>query len=321
MTISLAQSAPAEFQRFRETGVMPFAVPMDSMDRRFPGDFLRLIRRVRVSVIALIPPSQGIRATLSSTGTSRVVIGGDVFQTVRVHRDPEQVALCSPVNATGLFELDVQPDMLMPFEGLGFDAHFEFRMPKAANQNIDFSTIADVLVTVDYTALNSFDYQQQIIQTLRPAISADRGFSFRNEFADPWYDLHNPDLTDTPMTVRFTTSRDDFPPNLDDLKIQQVVLYFGRANGSSLEVPVTYLHFTEENGSGAIGGGATSVDGIISTRTGSAGSWMAMIGRSPVGSWELALPNTEDVRNHFANDDIQEMLFVTTVSGRTPAWQ
>jgi len=33
------------------------------------------------------------------------------------------------------------------------------------------------------------------------------------------------------MTVRFTTVRDDFPPNLDALKIQHVVLYFARANG------------------------------------------------------------------------------------------
>ena len=81
-TISLARLAPAEFQRFRETGVMPFATPMEMFDRDFPGHYLRLIRRVRVSVVALIPPTQGIRATLSATGTSRVVIGGDVFQTV-----------------------------------------------------------------------------------------------------------------------------------------------------------------------------------------------------------------------------------------------
>ena len=75
-TISLAQMAPAEFQRFRETGVLTFATPMELFDRDFPGHYLRLIRRLRTSVIALIPPTHGIRATLSTTGTSRVVIGG-----------------------------------------------------------------------------------------------------------------------------------------------------------------------------------------------------------------------------------------------------
>ena len=74
-TISLAQLAPVEFQRFRETGVIPFATPMELFDREFPGHYLRLLRRVRTSVIALVPPSQGIRATLGYRGPSRVVIG------------------------------------------------------------------------------------------------------------------------------------------------------------------------------------------------------------------------------------------------------
>src|SRR5207247_7151388 len=168
------------------------------------------------------------RATMLTTGTSRVVIGGDIFQTVVVRHDPESVALSSPRDATGLFELDPQQDMLLPFEGLGVNTNWELRMPKAANL-FDFSTIADVLITIEYTALNSFDYSQQVIQRLKPSLSAERPFSFREQFADQWYDLHNPDQVATPMTVRFQTVRDDFPSNLEKLKIQQVALYFARA--------------------------------------------------------------------------------------------
>jgi peptidoglycan hydrolase-like protein with peptidoglycan-binding domain len=143
-TISLAQTAPGEFQRFRETGVMPFATTLEMFDRDFPGHYLRLIRRVRTSVIALIPPSQGIHATLSTTGTSRVVIGGDLFQTVVANHGPQSVALSSPRDATGLFELEQQPEMLLPFEGLGVATNFEFRMLKSANLFADYRTIADV---------------------------------------------------------------------------------------------------------------------------------------------------------------------------------
>jgi hypothetical protein len=78
-TFSLARLDPIEFQRLRETGVMTFATPMDVFDGDFPGHYLRLIRRVRTSVIALIPASEGIRAELSTTGLSRVVIGADSF--------------------------------------------------------------------------------------------------------------------------------------------------------------------------------------------------------------------------------------------------
>jgi hypothetical protein len=211
--------------------------------------------------------------------------------------------------------------MLKPFEGLGVDSSWEFSMPKAANQ-FDFRTVADVLITIDYTALNSFDYRQQLIQEFnaRPFFKADRPFSFRNELADQWYDLHNPDQTATPMTVRFSTQRDDFPPNLTVLKIQQVVLYFARADVQDFEVQVTSLRFTEQGSKGTVGGGATSLDGIISTRRGNAGSWTSMIGRAPFGTWELALPNTEDMKNLFKDEAIDDILFVISYSGRTPLW-
>ena len=319
-TFSLASLAPAEFQRFRETGVMIFSTPMEMFDRDFPGHYLRLIHRVRISVIALIPPTQGIHATLTSSGLSRTVIGPDVFQTVSIRRDPEFVALTSPANSTGMFELEsLQPDMLFPFEGNGVDSTWEFRMPKAANQ-FDYRTIANVLITIEYTAVNSFDYRQQVIQTLNPNLSADRPFSFRNQFADQWYDLNNSAQTKNPMKVKFQTFREDFPPNVETLKIQQVLLYFVRASQKTFDLPITTLRFTEQGNQGSVGGSATPIDGIISTRRGNAGSWTAVIGNPPVGTWELILPNTEEVKKHFQDEELDDILFVVTYSGRTLEW-
>jgi hypothetical protein len=321
-TLSLARVFPIEFQRFRETGVLSFALPMDVFDRDFPGHYLRLIKRVRTSVIALIPPTESIRATLSTVGTSRVVIGSDgLFQTVPVKRSPESIALTGTFNATGLFELTPQPDelLLLPFEGLGVDTGWQLRMAKASNQ-FDYSTIADVLLAVDYTALESPEYRQQVIGQLDTRFSADRPFSFRQEFADAWYDLHNPELTAAPMVVRVQTRRQDFPPNVEELKVEHVVLYFARKDGATFEVPVAHLHFTEQGGVGAVGGGATSIDGIISTRKGNAGSWTAMLGKSPLGEWELALPTTAEMKHRFKDEDIEDMLLVVTYRGRTPPW-
>jgi hypothetical protein len=319
-TISLASFAPAEFQHFRETGVIVFSTPMAMFDRDFPGHYLRIISRVRSTVIALIPPTDGIHATLSTSGLSRVVIGPDVFQTVPIRKDPEFVALSTPINATGIVEMDAQQsDILFPFEGSGVDTTWELRMPKAANQ-FDYRTIADAIITIEFTALDSFNYRQQVTQNLNPSLSADRSFSFRNQFADQWYDLHNPEQTKEPMKVLFKTVREDFPPNLGSLKIQQVLLYFARAEGKSFEVPVTQLRYTAQGEAVAVGGSATSVDGTISTRSGIAGSWAAMIGKSPAGEWELALPNTDEMKNRFKNEEIGDILLVITYSGRTPEW-
>ena len=318
-TISLARLAPFEFARFRETGVTTFATPLELFDRDFPGHYLRQVRQVRVSVIALVPPAEGIRATLTSGRISRVVIGGDLFQTVRVERGPEQVALTAAQNASGLLDLAPRSELLRPFEGIGVDTLWELRMPRAANP-FDFSTIADVLVTIEYTALNSFDYRQQVIRGLPATISTDRAFSFRNQFADQWYDLHNPKLTATPMTVRFRTRREDFPPNVDDFTIQHIVLYFARKPGLGFEVPVLHLQLTDGDGVATPPGSAASIQGIISTRRGNAASWLAMIGKSPVAEWELALPDTAEVKNRFANQEVEDILFVITYRARTPDW-
>jgi hypothetical protein len=325
--VSLARLDPFAFQQFRERGVMVFSTPMEMFDRDFPGHYLRLIKRVRTSVIALIPSTEGIKATLTTIGISRVVIGGDSFQTTVVSRPPESVALTSPVNATGLFELEgqSQSDVLLPFEGLGVDTTWELRMPKAANL-FDYTAIADVLITIEYTALDSFLYRQQVIQGLNYSISSNRAFSFRHQFADQWYDFHHPALLappQQPMVVQFTTRREDFPPNLNDLTIQHLALYFVRQSGSTEEIPVNHLRFTEQGQAGTGGGSATTVNGVISTRQGNAASWAAIIGKRPFGEWELALTDTESIRSLFderAEERIEDILFVITYAGRLPGW-
>ncbi|MGH7491837.1 MAG: Ig-like domain-containing protein [bacterium] len=323
-TFSLARMAPFDFEQFRQTGVLTFATPMSLFDHDFPGHYLRLIQRVRTSVIALIPPHHGIRASLIASGISRVVTGGDVFQQIVVRRDPELVALTSPINATGVFEMDVQSEMHLPFESMGVDTFWEFQMPRAANP-FDFRTVADVLVTIEYTALNSFDYRQQVIKMLDAKLSGERSFSFRNQFPDAWYDLHNPEQRATPITVKFKTWREDFPPNLDDLKIEHVLLFFSRvvdesAGDQPFEMEVSNFLFTPKSTKDAVGSGASTIDGVISTRRWNGAGWNGMIGKTPAGEWELTLPNTEEITKRFKNEKIDDMLLVITYGGRTPAW-
>jgi Tc toxin complex TcA C-terminal TcB-binding domain len=326
-TFSLALLDPIAFARFQESGVLPFATTLDQFDRNFPGHYLRLIKRVRVSVIALVPPTEGIRATLSTSGISRVVRGGDTFAEAEIRRDPESIAFTSPINATGLFELQEQPEMLLPFEGNGVAASWVFSMPRAANV-VNYNSIADVLVTIEYTALDSVIYRSQVIQQLDQSASGERPFSIRQQFADAWYDLHNPDLVrepQKPMVVSFKTLREDFPPNVSELKIQQLTLYFNRKSGVTTEIDVQHLMFTEKDRGGAVGGAASTTNGLISTRGGNAGSWEEIKLKSPVGTWELALPDDNATRELFTNDndvegDITDILFVITYAGITPQW-
>ena len=317
-TLSLATLFPIEFALFQQSGQLSFTTTSDLFDREFPGHYLRLIRRVRTTVVALVPVSVGIRTTLSTTGTSRVVVAGDLFQTAVVRRDPQSTSYTSPRDATGVFELDPQSELLLPFEGTGVAADWLFEMPRAAN-GFDYRTLADVLITFEYSALNSYDYRQQVLRTLSRNISADRSFSFVNNLADAWYDLHNPDQTATPMSVTFRTERDDFPPNVDEVLIQHITLLILRSDGLTFEFPVS-LRFRPDGAAGAVGGTATTVDGLISTRSGNGASWFSMIGKVPVGEWQLTLPNSGEVRRRLAHEQVVDIVFVVTFTGRTPPW-
>lgn len=321
-TFSLARLFPFEFQQFRETGVLPFATPLELFDRDFPGHYLRLIKRVRVSVVALVPPVQGIRASLTTGGISRVVVGPEVFQTIEIRRSPDLIAFTSPMNATGLFDLEPEGEMLLPFEGAGVDATWRLEMPRAANP-FDFRSIADVLITLEYTALQSFDYRQQVIRRLDPRASGERSFSLRDDFPDQWYDLRNPDQVDPArqMLITLEASRRDFPPNLESLAVDHLLLYFVRTDcpppeeGPCNEVSVSQLCRNGER----IGGSAVSIGGAISTRRANASQWQ-VAGRSPVGTWQVQLGNTPEMRNRFKNGGIDDVLVVISYSGRTPPW-
>jgi len=328
-TISLAQLDPFAFQQFRTSGVLRFATPESLFDADYPGHYLRIIQQVRTTVIALIPPALGIRATLSNLGVSRAVVINDAGpSTVVVRRDPQQVALTSPSNATGLFQMDAQSSLLAPFQGLGVDTSWQFEMARAANP-FDFNSIADVQIAIDYTALDDPSYRKQAINNLGTDFGADRGYSFAQQFPDQWYALNNPDPAVTPISVTFTTLASDFPPNVSNPAITQLLMHFAPGQGSSNEMTVRDLQFVPQGNGKAIDGlGATSSGGVISTRRGNAPNWKSKFvdvgaGASPltpIGKWTISLDNTPASPLPFASGQVTDILFVISYQGTTPAW-
>jgi hypothetical protein len=337
--MSLAQLFPAEFEEFRRTGVMRFRTQMDWFDRDFPGHYLRLIKRVRTSVIALVPPGEGIRARLATTGVSRVVVGGDTFQTVVVRRGSESVSLTSPVEATGLFEmLPDRGDMLYPFEAMGVDALWEFRMHKAANP-LNFNTIADVLLTFEYTALESADYESQVIRSFDQYLRGERAFSFKYLFPDQWYDLKNAAEMQVPPVVSFDLRKGDFP-GLDHLLIQHVtVMVITNEVGPK---PLRSFVLTKDEGAPVGGLGTTNTAGVVSTRSGGASTtgvglysgnavnWGAFFPYSPVGKWTLDCSNAsvsssnplQSMEALLADTTgiLQDILLIVSYRGESPGY-
>ena len=314
-TFSLAQLAPLEFERFRQTGTLDFATPMALFDADFPGHYLRLIRQVRLSISALIPPARGLRAQLLNPGISRVIVGDDTFRQVTIRRNPEQIAFTSPVSATGIFELDAQSDLLYPFEAMGVDTTWELQLPKAANP-FDYSTISDVQLTIDYTALSSFDYRVQVIDSLNSARtrSGDRAFALRRDFPDAWYQLFNPPAEASSRSVTITLDKTDVPSNLTAVTVSQVALYLVPASTVATPFPPVTAQVSHLGA----GGSAQLTGGLASTRRGNAPQWLAIAGTDVTGDWQLTLPL--DGGLGWDNGAIADALLVVGYSGRAPAW-
>ena len=175
LTLDLAQHAPIEFQRFREGGLMVFETPLELLAREFPGHYLCLVRSVTVTLVALVPPSRGIRASLTSGGATSVVVGGDVFPAITLNSRPERIALTGTAETAGPVPLVAEEAALRgAFDGIGFAGRWQLEMQRAINP-FDYDSIATVLVTFDLSSRFSFDYRRQLLETRDRRIEGEIG--------------------------------------------------------------------------------------------------------------------------------------------------
>jgi hypothetical protein len=208
--------------------------------------------------------------------------------------------------------------MLQPFEDRGVDTKWEFRLPKAANA-FSYDSVADLLITIDYTALDSADYRETVIRQLDPAISAQRAFSLR-DFIDDWYAFNNPTEGATSRTMKFRIRREHFPPNLknDDIQIEQLLACFVPKDGVTLPSGIKVANLYRGAAGQPVHWGEADASGVISTRRPGGTQWGGITG-NPVGDWTLTIDDPAS-RQLFADGKVDDILFVVTYSAELPAW-
>lgn len=112
--------------------------------------------------------------------------------------------------------------------------------------------------------------------------------------------------------MRLTLDRADFPSNLDEPTIDQVVMYLAPiANEPVAPTKVTLRHASQ-------GGQAQSSNGVISTRRGNAAAWEGLRSHPPMGEWELTFD--PDAGPLFDDGLLADILLVIGYTGRPPKW-
>lgn len=322
-SFSAARLMPVELEAFRRTGVLVFNTPMSWFDDGFPGHYLRLVKRVRVSISALIQPSVGVRATLSNTGMSRVVTADPGYPTMVIRQDPQSVALTSPSAATGVFELDTQSELLYPFEGTGVDTSWTLELPPAGNP-FDFDTLMDVMVSIDYTALHSVDLRERVAKTLPRRVVSARVFSVKRDLPDVWYELANCNATD--IALRLSAAQ--FPPGLSGLRVQDIALAARTVDGKDCAYQVQL-----QIGAAAAIGPVTAMGGTASSRQSGAQVWRTALvtlpemGQAPQPwTWRISnapeggVADPDPILQQLKDGTVDDILIAITFSGLRPAW-
>lgn len=321
-SFSVARQMPIEFEAFRRTGVLTIATPMSWFDEGFPGHYLRLVKRVRVAVAALIPPSVGIRATLANSGMSRVVTADAGYPTVVIQQPPQLVALTSAAGSSGVFELDTQSELLYPFEGSGVDTTWFLDLPPAGNP-FDFDSLMDVVLMIDYTALHSAEVRDRVIKQLPRLSMGDRTFSIKRDLPDVWYELTN--SSSTTVAVAVTISKRSFPPGLSGLAITASSISIRSTDGAPSDFAAS-LRVLGANNTPTL---YPSIGGIVSSRQ-SGVRWLDTswpIPETPT-DWIFSLSDVsgagatavQSFLTQLRNGEIDDILLVTTFSGLRPPW-
>jgi hypothetical protein len=316
--ISLAQNFPSEFQTFKETGIFNFSLTNKMFDYDFPGHYLRLINDVKTTVIGLIPVYDSIKATLTADTISYTVIGGTSFQKIPIRRmELESVALTSANSATGLFEMQpAQPDLLNPFESMGVESRWEFRMPQFSN-HFDFDNIADIVLSVDYTALDSYEYRTEVLQDLDNTITFNRGFSFKNNFPDQWYELAQAEAGPQNFGVNINLTREMFPQGILNLALNQaedIVLYFVRDDSYTLEISVLDFSKVPVNNNQPVYMGSDTVNGTLPNNL------MGTLGNSPLVNLQLLFENNPINRDLFSSEKVKDILLIIPCRGELKSY-
>ena len=319
----LSRLMPIEFEEFRRTGLLAFSTPMQWFDEGFPGHYMRMIKRVRISVAALIPPNQGIRATLTNGGLSRVVSADPGYPTVVVRQDPQSVALTSPISATGVFELDMQSDLLAPFEDTGVDTTWFLELPPAGNP-IDFDTLAEVVLTIEYTALTSYELRDRVVKSLPRRWSGDLSYSVRRDFPDVWYELSNPSGVGENEIELILDTR-GFPAGISNHSIDEIAMSIRLLDRSSPALVVSPMFTPTGSPTSVTATGAALVKGLVSSSQSGATNWAALRGTGGTSAkWKFHLadaPGSDfSLRNAFQESNVDDITIVFTVSGMRPAW-
>jgi hypothetical protein len=244
--ISLVQMAPQTLITLKETGKCSVSLPEWLFDMDYPGQYMRRIKKVSISIPCVVGPYTNVNCTLSllkSEIRMDSTLSGGAYEKQEddtrfrtIYGAISSIATSSAQNDSGLFELNFNDERYLPFEGLGAISDWQINMP-IENNYFDFSTLSDVILHISYTSRQGGEQlagkANAYLNTIIPNQTA-RLFSLKHEFATEWNKFLNPG-DGNEQEMKFNISDLHYP-------------YFIRSKLNSLKIKILDLIIESELG-------------------------------------------------------------------------
>jgi hypothetical protein len=218
--ISLREWFPLELIKMRQSGKCQIELPEQLFDLDCPGHNFRRIKSVALSIPCVTGPYASVNCalTLSESFVRRTAAGyGNDPRSDDANYIPYPSAVKSVVTSTGQtdtgqFETNLRDERYLPFEGAGVISKWDLSL-LGKPRSFDYDTIADVILTIRYTARpdgNRDEAEKSALKWLNT--NAARVFSMKHEFCSEWARFkHLRSDEDKPAILKFSLTPDHFP--------------------------------------------------------------------------------------------------------------
>ncbi len=236
--ISLIQLDSLALITLKEAGSCEVELPEALFDMDFPGHYMRRIKNVRLSIPCVTGPYTSVNCTLTLL-RSKVRMDPTAQRPYREETEAEDdrfqtffgartsIATSHARDDHGLFELSLQDERYLPFEGSGVISRWRIELPQATNA-FEFNTISDVILNMNYTAreggeilrikaleaAQGFEPTKQSPMTqlsLPKQMGWVRLFTIRHEFPNHWHRFLHPNDEDTAHVLKLDLTYERFP--------------------------------------------------------------------------------------------------------------
>lgn len=248
--VSLLQIDPMALVTLRETGSCVVKVPEILFDLDNPGHYLRRLKSVAVSVPSVVGPYTGVSMTVALT-RNQVRTRTDLSEeALLTDETTSEIVTSSAENDNGLFELRLQDERYLPFEGYGAISTWRLRLNNVRPQ-FDYASIGDVVLHLRFTARDGGEgFAEKVSEATNKQLNSIalennrkglyRLFSARHDFAAEWTRFLNP-APGKDQVLRLETPPERFPFFTSglDIKAGAIDVIVRGADGQAYEAVLT----------------------------------------------------------------------------------